>query len=115
VAAGPYKSVELGRYSRLGLHACRQPSKRGVCKWLYRNSPLSIPIQSRRKHHCTRCSPGIGDRGFESRSLSYARVEATSPLRPGYRTQRGRCNPAIRPIPVRFADDSPVRQPEHAM
>ena len=62
MAAGPYKSVELGRYSRLGLHACRQPSKRGVCNWLYRNSPLTIPIQSRRKHHCTRCSPGIGDR-----------------------------------------------------
>ena len=56
MAAGPYKSVELGRYSRLGLYACRQPSKRGVCRWLYRNSPLSISIQSRRKHHCTRCS-----------------------------------------------------------
>jgi len=36
--------------------------------------------------------------------------EATSPLRPGYRTQRGRCNRAIRPIPVRFADDSPVEE-----
>ena len=51
MAAGPSKSVELGRCSRLALHACRQPSKRGVCKRLYRNPPRSIPLQSRRKHH----------------------------------------------------------------
>jgi hypothetical protein len=59
VATGPYKAVELGGCSRLGLHACRQSSRRGAWKWFYHKSPHSLATLSARKHRRTRRFAGV--------------------------------------------------------
>jgi hypothetical protein len=53
VAAGPYKAVELGGCSRLGLYVYRQSSRRGACKWLYHKSPRSLRTLPAHKHRGT--------------------------------------------------------------
>ena len=58
-ATGPYNAVELDGCSRLGLHACRQSSRRGAWKWLYHKSPRSLATLSTRKHRRTRRFAGV--------------------------------------------------------
>ena len=108
-ATGPYNAVELGGCSRLGLHACRQSSRRGAWKWLYHKSPRSLATLSARKHRRTRRFAGVRGRDERIRILLVQR-RIRSELGPGHLNGRERFNRAPRrPVNLRAGSASRCR------